>query len=232
MTVSCTYRDIVVLLELDAMRDFEVVYLLEEIQPVSHRRDIQILERLVVQMHEHVSRNLVICTRSISLDSGNLITSRTRGDNSANKQGSGERTLEELQILRELHALGEPVLDIVDGPLGDKALGDVCRDRRRLLPVAHRKRHRRRGRLRAHRQRATGGNGLRAAGWAGDAAVTVAGCGRGESFGPGSGGRWTAGARPRRSVESRQERGRKLVRARCGDEGSFTPTAHWPPHCS
>jgi hypothetical protein len=61
-----TYGDVIVLFEFDAVRDFEVVYLLEEIQAMSHGRDIKILERLMVQMHKHISGNLVIY-RPISL---------------------------------------------------------------------------------------------------------------------------------------------------------------------
>src|SRR5271154_3359831 len=74
-----TYGDVIVLFEFDAVRDFEIVYLLEKIQAMSDGRDIKILQCLMVQMHKHISGNLVIY-RPISLsprESG--VTTRGKG---------------------------------------------------------------------------------------------------------------------------------------------------------
>lgn len=62
-----TYGYIIVLFKLNPMRDLEVVYLLKEIQSMSHGRDIQILQRIMIQMHQYIPRNLIFYSQRVSV---------------------------------------------------------------------------------------------------------------------------------------------------------------------
>jgi hypothetical protein len=95
-----TYWHIIVLFEFNPMRDFEVVYLFKQIQSMSDRRDIQILQCIMIQMHQYIPRNLIFYTHRVSI--------RNKHPPSESKTaqqplGQGERTFELFEILWQLH---------------------------------------------------------------------------------------------------------------------------------
>ena len=100
---------------------------------MSHGRDIQILQRIMIQMHKYIPRNLIFYRQRVSIRN----TPTQGGSHEGRERDQGGPTFKLFEILRELHGCGEPIADIVDSPFGDESLWNICGNRRRLLQIAH-----------------------------------------------------------------------------------------------
>lgn len=103
---------------------------------MSHGRDIQVLQRIMIQMHKYIPRNLIFYTQR-SASAIHRPTPEVCNTGGMKEGDQGGPTFKLFEILRELHGCGEPIADIVDSPFRDESLWNICRNRRRLLQIAH-----------------------------------------------------------------------------------------------
>lgn len=129
-----TYRNIIILLEFHTMRNFQIINLFEQIQSMSHRSHIQILQSIMIQMHKDISCNLILYNQSVPKNPARTTYNKSYKTR-LQLQGNGSLggTLELLQILRQLHTLRQPIPHIIDLPLSHNALWYIRRNGRRLL---------------------------------------------------------------------------------------------------